>query len=55
MKIRTIEKFATQTDKVLGLTGYSSTNDLCEEMFILLAILELQIHTYAETDAYFSK
>ena len=55
MKIRTIEKFATQTDKVLGLTGYSSTSDLCEEMFILLAILELQIHTYAETDAYFSK
>jgi hypothetical protein len=40
-KIRMIEKFATQSDKVLGLTGYASTNDLCEEMFVLLGILEL--------------
>jgi hypothetical protein len=40
-KIRIIEKFASQQEKVFGLTGYSSATELCEELFILLGIVEL--------------
>ncbi len=54
-KIRMIEKFASQQDKVFGLTGYSSAGDLCEELFVLLGIVELQQHAYAETECSLTK
>ena len=54
-KIRMIEKFASQQDKVFGLTGYSSAADLCEELFVLVGIVELQQHAYAETECSLTK
>ena len=54
-KIRMIEKFARQQDKVFGLTGYSSAADLCEELFVLVGIVELQQHAYAETECSLTK
>ncbi len=54
-KIRMIEKFASQQDKVFGLTGYSSAAELCEELFVLVGIVELQQHAYAETECSLTK
>ena len=54
-KIRMIEKFASQQDKVFGLTGYSSAADLCEELFVLVGLVELQQHAYAETECSLTK
>ncbi len=54
-KIRMIEKFASQQDKVFGLKGYSSAADLCEELFVLVGIVELQQHAYAETECSLTK
>jgi len=39
---------------VLGITGFTDATEILEELFTLVATIELVQHAYAESDAYFS-
>ena len=39
---------------MLNVTGYTDSKDLCEGMFMILGLLELQHHQYIETDAFYT-
>lgn len=54
-KIEDLESSAKRSGDILGVTGYTSGQDVCEAMFHLLGLLELVQHAYAEHDSYESK
>jgi len=54
-KIKMIESSANKPGDILGVTGFTSVQDVNAAMFQLLGIIELVQHAYAECDAAQSK
>ena len=51
-KVKSIEQAAAKPGDILGVTGFTSGQDVCEAMFALLGIVELLQHAYAECDSF---
>lgn len=54
-KFQLISKTAQQQDKVLGVTGCSDAKELCQELFTVLASLELVQEAYSDCDSYYTQ